>query len=67
MGTDDAQEGRDWFSERISHDALELLVSVDEHPLVMVPVLMLVWIGKGVPTSSSQLMSRQLIEVILLF
>ena len=25
------------FSTRISHDALELLVSVDEHPFVMVP------------------------------
>ena len=36
MGIDDAQEGKTEFSARISHDALEFLVSVDEHPFFMV-------------------------------
>ena len=29
--------GKTEFSVRISHDALELLASVDEHPFIMVP------------------------------
>ena len=37
MGIDDAKRGEIVFSARISHDALELLASVDEHPFFMVP------------------------------
>ena len=61
------KRGDTMFLARISHDALELLASVDEHPSLWSVVLMLVWIGEGVPTSSSQMMSRQMIEVILPF
>ena len=59
--------GETKFSARISHDALELLANVDDHPFIMVPILMLVWIGEGVPKSSSQMMSCRMIEVTLLF
>ena len=31
------KRGETKFSARISHDALELLASVDDHPFVMVP------------------------------
>ena len=31
------KRGETKFSARISHDALELLASVDEHPFIMVP------------------------------
>ena len=31
------KRGKSEFSTRISHDALELLTSVDEHPFVLVP------------------------------
>ena len=31
------KSGESEFSKRISHDALELLASVDEHPFIMVP------------------------------
>ena len=31
------KRGETEFSMRISHDALELLASVDEHPFIMVP------------------------------
>ena len=42
------------FPARISHDALDLLASVDKlHPSLWSRVLMLDWIGEGVPTSSS--------------
>ena len=61
------KRGDTMFQARISHDALELLAIVDEHHFIMPPILMLVWIGEGVPTSSSQMMSRQMIDVILLF
>ena len=31
------KRGKSMFPVRISHDALELLASVDEHPFIMVP------------------------------
>ena len=31
------KRGETMFSVRISHDALELLATVDEHPFIMVP------------------------------
>ena len=62
------KRGETMFATKISHGALELLANIDElHPFIMVPYLMLDWISEGVPTSSSQLMSRWMIEVILLF
>ena len=33
------KRGESKFSARISHDALELLASVDEHPFILVPCL----------------------------
>ena len=61
------KRGKLQLSARILHDALELLASIDKHAFILVLVRMLVWIGEGVPTSSSHMMSRQMIEVILLF
>ena len=50
MGTDDAQEGETVFFTRISHDALELLASVDEmHPFIMVPCLYVGLDWRGCP------------------
>ena len=31
------KRGETEFSEKISHDALDLLASVEEHPFIMVP------------------------------
>ena len=61
------KRGATEFSMRILHDALEFLASVYEHPFIMVPCTYdgLDW--RGVPSSSSQMMSRRMIEVILLF
>ena len=61
------KRGETKFSVRILHDALELLANVDENPFVMVPCPYTNSIGEGAPTSSSQIMSRQMIEVILVF
>ena len=61
------KRGETKFFARISHDALELLPVLMRIPSLWSPVLILVWIGEGVPTSSSQMMSRRMIEVILLF
>ena len=55
------------FLARILHDALDLLAVLTSIPSLWSPVLMLAWIGEGVPTFSSQMMSYRMIEVILLF